>query len=242
MRTITGIPSGSAPKKSVKPWLVMIWVLRSAMSSARPRAEASIASVAMNGTTLPYAISTPLTSPQAAPTTTAVNTMAIQPMSSAIACVPVVVAHTDASARIAPTDRSMPPPVITKVMPIADDAEHGGEAQDRHQVVGAGEPVAGRDDADDAQQDQRDDESEIARHAEVAATVAAPRGVAGRPVNEGSCFRASLMPPPPRRAHDTEARREDYMVHSLALAHATSSFLSVFGRARRGSGRARRTG
>ena len=51
------------------------------------------------------------------PTTSAANTMAIQPMSSAIAWVPVVVAHTDASASTAPTDRSMPPPVMTNVMP-----------------------------------------------------------------------------------------------------------------------------
>ncbi len=53
MMTMNGMPRGSLPKKSVKPWLRMIWVLRSAMTSARPRADASIARVAMNGTTLP---------------------------------------------------------------------------------------------------------------------------------------------------------------------------------------------
>ena len=33
-------------------------------------------------------------------------------------CVAKVVAHTEDRARIAPTDRSMPPPVITNVMPM----------------------------------------------------------------------------------------------------------------------------
>ena len=45
------------------------------------------------------------------------NTMTIQWVSSASVWVASVVAHTDASATIAPTDRSMPPPVITNVMP-----------------------------------------------------------------------------------------------------------------------------
>src|SRR5215213_5990508 len=43
--------------------------------------------------------------------------MTIQWKSSARACVASVVAHTEASATRAPTDRSMPPPMITKVIP-----------------------------------------------------------------------------------------------------------------------------
>ncbi len=76
-----------------------------------------MASVAMNGTTRPYAISTPLTSPQPAPTARAAKTMAAQPKLLAIAWVARVVHQTEDRAKIAPTDRSMPPPVTTKVMP-----------------------------------------------------------------------------------------------------------------------------
>ena len=43
--------------------------------------------------------------------------MMVQWYSRAIVWVASVVDHTDASATIAPTDRSMPPPVITNVMP-----------------------------------------------------------------------------------------------------------------------------
>ncbi len=53
--------------------MVTIWVLPSVIWRASPRAEASMASVAMNGTIPPYAISSPLTSPQPTPTSTAVN-------------------------------------------------------------------------------------------------------------------------------------------------------------------------
>ncbi len=60
----------------------------------------------------------PLIRPAQVPTSRALKTIAIQPMLSAMSCVPVVVAQTEARARIAPTDRSMPPPVITNVMPI----------------------------------------------------------------------------------------------------------------------------
>ncbi len=131
-----------------------------------PRAEANIASVAMNGTILPYAISTPLISPQAAPTTTAANTIAIQPMSSAIAWVPVVVAQTDASATIAPTDRSMPPPVMTKVMPTATTPRTAA----RRRIVTMLSVLANRSPlvatADDAQHDQCDDQSEVAGDSE----------------------------------------------------------------------------
>ena len=72
-----------------------------------------MARVAMNGTIPPYAMSSPLTSPQPTPTSTAVKRMPAKPYS----WVATVVAHTEERATIAPTDRSMPPQVMTKVMP-----------------------------------------------------------------------------------------------------------------------------
>jgi hypothetical protein len=74
-----------------------------------------MASVAMNATTRPYAISRPLTRPAIVPTTIAVNTMPVGPN----ACVAWVVHQTLVSATSAPTDRSMPPPMMTNVMPMA---------------------------------------------------------------------------------------------------------------------------
>ena len=62
-------------------------------------------------------MTTPLTRPAPAPTSSAVTTMTIQWKSSAICWVASVVAQTEDSATSAPTDRSMPPPMITNVMP-----------------------------------------------------------------------------------------------------------------------------
>ena len=59
-----------------------------------------------------------MTSPQPAPTARATKTITIQWLSWAICWVASVVHQTEASARIAPTERSMPPPMITKVMPM----------------------------------------------------------------------------------------------------------------------------
>ena len=53
MMTSRGMPNTSCRKKSVNPGTLTIWVRRWAMISASPRAAASMASVAMNGTTLP---------------------------------------------------------------------------------------------------------------------------------------------------------------------------------------------
>ena len=63
-------------------------------------------------------MSNPLTRPQPPPTARATSTITIQCVSSAIVWVDRVVAQTEASATIAPTDRSIPPPVMTKVMPM----------------------------------------------------------------------------------------------------------------------------
>ena len=81
----------------------------------------------------------------------AVTTMTIQWKFAAICWVASVVAQTEESATIAPTDRSMPPPMITKVMPTLTTPITDGQPQDRQHVVDAGEPVAGGDDADDAE-------------------------------------------------------------------------------------------
>src|SRR5919107_4031650 len=56
---------------------------------------------------------TPLTRPAPAPTASAQSTMTTGPYD----CVATVVAHTDASAITLPTDRSIPPPMITIVTP-----------------------------------------------------------------------------------------------------------------------------
>src|SRR3712207_3068260 len=58
-------------------------------------------------------MSTPLTRPAPAPTAIAHSTITTGPYD----CVASVVDHTDASATIAPTDRSMPPPMMTNVIP-----------------------------------------------------------------------------------------------------------------------------
>ena len=70
--------------------------------------------------------------------------MTIQCVSAASVWVASVVAQTDDSATIAPTDRSMPPPMITNVMPTLTTPMTDGEPQDRQHVVDAGEPVARR--------------------------------------------------------------------------------------------------
>lgn len=51
------------------------WVCLSEISAARPRAATSMASVAMNGTSRPYEMSSPLTRPTASPTVSALKTM-----------------------------------------------------------------------------------------------------------------------------------------------------------------------
>ena len=55
--------------------LAETWVCLPEICAARPRAATIIARVAMKGTSLPYEISTPLTSPTTTPTTIAVKIM-----------------------------------------------------------------------------------------------------------------------------------------------------------------------
>src|SRR5690348_2987348 len=107
------MPSTSVVAMSLIAGTVTSWVRRSDSDWASPRAETSIASVTMNGTNRPYAMSTPLTSPAPIPTSSAQITMTNAPYD----WVASVVAQTDANATSAPTDRSIPPPMMTNVMP-----------------------------------------------------------------------------------------------------------------------------
>ncbi len=103
-------PLPSAANESPRPPIA----LASVICSATPRATSIIASVAMNGGRRSSVTHRPLTSPQAAPVNSpsniAIGTLMPARTDSA--------ATTPASARIDPTDRSMPPVMITQVAPM----------------------------------------------------------------------------------------------------------------------------
>ena len=73
-----------------------------------------------------------------------------------------MVATTEARPITEPTDRSMPPAMMTSVMPMLIDADDRRLAKDREDVADAGEGVGGGDGAHDDEQQQRDDEAEVA--------------------------------------------------------------------------------
>ena len=98
------------------------------------------------------------------------------------------VATTEARPMTEPTDRSMPPAVMTRVMPIADDADDRRLAQDREGVADAREGVGCRDRADDDEQQQGDDETEVA--ADRSGHEAPEAGLRGRV--RGACGRRRL--------------------------------------------------
>ena len=110
-----------------------------------------------------------MTRPQPAPTASATKTITIQCVSSAIVWVATVVHQTDDSATIAPTERSMPPPMITNVMPMLTTPIVAASLR----IVRVLAVDANRSPAvitpDEAQQQQRDDEAEVAAHAACAA-------------------------------------------------------------------------
>ena len=69
------MPSGLVVAMALMASFAETWVCLPEICAASPRAATSMASVAMNGTSLPYEISTPLTRPTAMPTTRAVKIM-----------------------------------------------------------------------------------------------------------------------------------------------------------------------
>ena len=84
------------------------------MRNTTPRTSTMVPSVVMNGLTLRNAITRPLASPTAAPAAIPAATPAAMPASS------ITMAATQPdSAAVEPTDRSKPPPTMTKVMPMA---------------------------------------------------------------------------------------------------------------------------
>ena len=82
---------------------------------ARPRARNIIASVAMKGCTSKYWIMTPEITPNTAPNTI-ISSMESQPLTPMFIS---ITPATELKATTAPTDRSMPPEMITNVMPTA---------------------------------------------------------------------------------------------------------------------------
>ncbi len=99
-------------KNSVNPVSVTTWVRRSLMRSASPLAEAIIARVMMNGRPCRRR-SAPVDQAAAQSHGERDSTITTGPYD----CVATVVIQTLANATIDPTDRSMPPAMMTKVMP-----------------------------------------------------------------------------------------------------------------------------
>src|SRR5579871_1865554 len=84
------------------------------MRKTTPRTSTMVPSVVMNGLTPSHA----MTSPLARPTTAPAMTPATMPITSPALTI-AMAATQPASAAVEPTERSNPPPTITKVMPMA---------------------------------------------------------------------------------------------------------------------------
>ena len=63
---------------------------------------------------------------------------------------------------VEPTDRSMPPVMITAVMPMRDDADEGEVAGDVEQVVGRRERLGQQRHGDDGQNGREQDPEDLA--------------------------------------------------------------------------------
>ena len=92
----------------------MYWLLE--MTSARPRATCRPASVTMNGSSRKRVEMTPCMAPKAAPQATTKRTVGISPQPAVVMIVAVSTLERLSSA---PTERSMPAVMMTKVMPTA---------------------------------------------------------------------------------------------------------------------------
>ena len=115
MSTGAGIVSTRSVASARNPSLKPEMGRPSASMSAAPRATLIIPRVAMKGGSRPTVISRPLIRPHASPIASAIAipTGAGRPLSSASARPIPAKASTD------PTDRSMPPEMITNVIPMA---------------------------------------------------------------------------------------------------------------------------
>ena len=84
------------------------------MRNTRPRTSTMVPSVVMNGLTPSLAMIRPLARPTAAPAAMPASTPAAMPNFTI-----TIAATQPASATVEPTERSKPPPMMTKVMPMA---------------------------------------------------------------------------------------------------------------------------
>ena len=141
-KTASAITTGM-PTPNQRPWprffIHRSWSIRyvvlplSDTLNARPRANNNPASVMMNGGMPSRPINVPWTRPST-PQTTSGSTMPTNDPH----CDPYA-ASTAASAYIEPTDRSIPPLMMTNVMPIATIARNDDEDREVGEVRGGGE-------------------------------------------------------------------------------------------------------
>src|SRR6516162_3747835 len=117
---IAGTPSSVAVPKSLNTFGNWTSVRESVTSSAAPRAILSIPSVTIKEGTLQKLETKPLIKPQIMPTTTLTATAAViaagTGSNSLFSTKPATIAH---NAMTDPTDKSIPPIRITKVIPVA---------------------------------------------------------------------------------------------------------------------------
>ena len=130
--------------------------------------------------------------------------MRIQWTSSAIAWVARVVAHTLARATIAPTDRSMPPPPMTKVMPTLTTPMTDAKRRIVMTLSTLPKRSPAVRGAGDAEDEQRDDEAEVAsgRAGEQAAAAGSACGASAVPA---VCCRSGVGDAGPAGSGDLRA-------------------------------------
>nr|BFE75763.1 hypothetical protein GCM10020092_090640 [Actinoplanes digitatis] len=143
-------------------WFVETCVCLPEICAARPRAETRMASVAMNGTSRPYEMSTPLTRPTATPTTSAVKIM----LSRAVA-LRGERRRPDAGERDDRADREVDAAADDhEGHPDGHDADRRGLLEDREDVVldpgRVTVELGPGDDPDDHQNDEHADQAQVA--------------------------------------------------------------------------------
>ena len=189
----------------------MYWLLE--MTSARPRATCRPASVTMNGSSRKRVEMTPCMAPNAAPQATTNRTVGMRPQPAVVMIVAVSTLDRLSSA---PTERSMPAVMMTKVMPtammpVSDTARTMlamlSGARNRMMPVPAGR----EDHAADRHEHEADHALEAHGERErIEAGAAAGRGAAearGRALSHSSVCIAPRSSPPPRARHARSPRR-----------------------------------